>query len=98
MAFLKTEPVEIEGLEVLELQYTHQGKGTYVLSDESKKALPKDLVNGIMPVYHTRYIHSFQLSVVFDLDRLRREGSYKYLWHETKRSHGTSTTFYVQKL
>lgn len=98
MAFLKTEPVEIEGLEVLELRYTHQGKGTYVLSDESTKALPKDLVNGIMPVYHTRYIHSFQLSVVFDLDRLRLEGSYKYLWHETKRSHGTSTTFYVQKL
>ena len=98
MAFLKTEPVEIEGLEVLELRYMHQGKGTYVLSDESKKALPKGLVNGIMPVYHTRYIHSFQLSVVFDLDRLRRAGRYKYLWHETKRSHGTSTTFYVQKI
>ena len=32
MAFLKTEPVEIEGLEVLELRYTHHGKGTYVYS------------------------------------------------------------------
>lgn len=42
MAFLKTKPVEIEGLEVLELRYTHQGKGTYVLSDESKEALPED--------------------------------------------------------
>lgn len=98
MAFLNTKPVELEGLEVLELRYVHQGDGVYVLSDESKETLPEDLVKGVMPVYHTRYVHSFQLSVVFDLDRLRRGGSYKYLWHETKRSHGTSTTFYVQKI
>lgn len=98
MAFLNTNPVDTEGLEVLELRFNHQGKGVYVLSDESAEALPSDLVGGVMPVYHTRYVHSFQLSVVFDLDRLRREAGYKYLWHSTTRKNGTSTTFYIQKV
>lgn len=97
MTFLNTQPLDTEGMEVVELRYDHHGGGVYILSEESRDSIPESLLEGVGYVYHNNYVHSFQLSVVCDLENLKSVG-YTYLWHETMRKPNTHTKFYIQRV